>query len=255
MREPQLSDVGFGIGRVISQTAGVIGRNFVPILLLCVLIFGIETAVVTGTQQAEFRLPQNLRIGTVLLSGNLLAIIARGFLVPALTRLTFEDLNGRRIGFGAALRSSVSIALPIILLEIVMYLGIALGFILLIVPGVILVLRWFVAAQVRSVEGPGLLNALRRSAALTAGYRWKLLGLSLVVTVMLAAAFGIPASMAAVVHPSIVIGGFDLWPTLQQFVLGSVMGGIVTVVTAVTYTELRRVSEGGLSTDLAAVFE
>jgi hypothetical protein len=52
---------------------------------------------------------------------------------------------------------------------IISWLGIALGFLLLIVPGVILLLRWYVVAQAAAIEHEGWLPALRRSRQLTAG--------------------------------------------------------------------------------------
>lgn len=49
-------------------------------------------------------------------------------------------------------------------------LGIALGFVALIVPGIILSLRWVVVAQAAAIEHEGWLPALRRSRELSAGH-------------------------------------------------------------------------------------
>jgi hypothetical protein len=48
-------------------------------------------------------------------------------------------------------------------------LGIALGFVALIVPGIILAFRWYVAVQAAAIEHEGWLPAIRRSRTLTAG--------------------------------------------------------------------------------------
>lgn len=53
---------------------------------------------------------------------------------------------------------------------IISWLGITLGFVALIVPGVILMLRWYVVAQAAAIEHEGWLPALRRSRELTAGH-------------------------------------------------------------------------------------
>lgn len=50
------------------------------------------------------------------------------------------------------------------------------GFVLFIVPGVILLAVWAVVAQVAAVERTDWLGALRRSAQLTRGARWHALG-------------------------------------------------------------------------------
>ncbi len=52
---------------------------------------------------------------------------------------------------------------------IISWLGIALGFFLLVVPGVILLLRWYVVAQAAAIEHEGWSPALRRSRQLTQG--------------------------------------------------------------------------------------
>lgn len=53
---------------------------------------------------------------------------------------------------------------------IVSWLGITLGFFALVVPGIILMLRWYVVAQAAAIEHEGWLPALRRSRQLTKGH-------------------------------------------------------------------------------------
>jgi hypothetical protein len=61
--------------------------------------------------------------------------------------------------------------LPVVAaVSIVSWLGILAGFLALIVPGVYLMLRWFVVAQTAAIEGGGWLAALRRGADLTEGH-------------------------------------------------------------------------------------
>jgi hypothetical protein len=73
-------------------------------------------------------------------------------------------------------------------------LGIALGFVALIVPGIILILRWVVVAQAAAIEHEGWLPALRRSRELSADHYWHIfaflvcVGLILVVPVLLGGA-------------------------------------------------------------------
>ncbi|HEX7852383.1 MAG TPA: glycerophosphoryl diester phosphodiesterase membrane domain-containing protein [Sphingobium sp.] len=60
-------------------------------------------------------------------------------------------------------------------------LGIVLGLILLIVPGVMLFTRWAVAVPAMMRENLGATEALGRSADLTKGARWMILGLGLII--------------------------------------------------------------------------
>jgi len=79
--------------------------------------------------------------------------------------------------------------LPAVAWVVLLYdLGTLGGFILLIVPGIYLLVRWFVCAKVAAVEefrGP---NALRRSADLIGGSWWRVCGISIVLTLIVAAA-------------------------------------------------------------------
>lgn len=63
-------------------------------------------------------------------------------------------------------------------------LGIGLGFLAFIIPGILLALRWSVVAQAAAVEHEGWLPALRRSGVLTRGNYWHIFGLLIVTGVL-----------------------------------------------------------------------
>jgi hypothetical protein len=74
--------------------------------------------------------------------------------------------------------------LPVVAAAVIVAgLGIGLGFLALIVPGVLLALRWSVVAQVAAVEHEGWIPSLGRSTALTRGHYWHIFGL-LAITVL-----------------------------------------------------------------------
>ncbi len=64
--------------------------------------------------------------------------------------------------------------------EIVANLGIYLGF-LLVIPGIILALRWSVTAQAAAVEHEGWMPALSSSGRLTSGNYWRIIGLFMLI--------------------------------------------------------------------------
>jgi hypothetical protein len=68
--------------------------------------------------------------------------------------------------------------------QLVAGLGIAVGFVLLIVPGVILMIRWAVVAQAAAIENVDWLGALRRSGELTRRSYLHAFGLLLVIGVV-----------------------------------------------------------------------
>ena len=79
----------------------------------------------------------------------------------------------------------------------------ALGFFLLVVPGIVLWLMFWVAVPVATVEG-GVVSALRRSHELTNGHKWPLLGvlaLLLLVLVLVIVAVSTATVLAAPSSP------------------------------------------------------
>jgi hypothetical protein len=89
-------------------------------------------------------------------------------LVSALHVHAVADVReGRRPEIRAVARRGVRV-LPVVAAATIMsWLGITVGFLILVVPGVILLFRWAVAAQVAAIEHQGWLPALRRSRELT----------------------------------------------------------------------------------------
>lgn len=109
-------------------------------------------------------------------------------LVSVLHLYAVEDLRaGREPAVGAVARRGIAslrvVSLPVLL----SWIGIFAGFIALIVPGVILAIRWAVVAQTAALEATGWRNALDRSAGLTERQRghvfWFFVLLWLITTV------------------------------------------------------------------------
>jgi hypothetical protein len=80
--------------------------------------------------------------------------------------------EGKRPRIGPVALRGLSVLAVVCAAEIVAGVLIGLGFIALIVPGIILSLRWSVVAQTAAVDHEGWMPALRRSAKLSAGNYW-----------------------------------------------------------------------------------
>jgi hypothetical protein len=63
-------------------------------------------------------------------------------------------------------------------------LGIAIGFVMLIVPGIILAFRWYVAVQAAAIEHEGWLPAMRRSRELTVGAYGHLFAFGILIAII-----------------------------------------------------------------------
>ncbi len=68
--------------------------------------------------------------------------------------------------------------------EVVAGIGTAIGLLFLVIPGVILAIRWAVVAQGAALEGVDWIGALRRSGELTAGNNLHVLGVILLVSLI-----------------------------------------------------------------------
>ena len=109
--------------------------------------------------------------------------------------------DGQRPRLGAVALRGLRVLPVVAAAEIVATLGILAGLVALVIPGILLWLRWVVVAQAAAIEHDGWLPALRRSRELTRGHYWHILGLIAIVAVLNAgialAARAIPAAGGA----------------------------------------------------------
>src|SRR3954465_2341518 len=127
----------------------------------------------------------------------LAAFILSVFYGGMVVNLVRDVQDGRRdYSTGELFRSVTPVLLPLLGLAIVAGIGIAIGFILLIVPGLILLTIWAVAAPVMVIEHPGVFAALGRSRDLVRGYGWPVFG-TIVLAALIDLAVNIVASIVA----------------------------------------------------------
>ena len=89
-------------------------------------------------------------------------------LISALHVHAVADVRrGEEPRFGSVARRGLTVLPVVAAVTIMAGLGVVLGLIALIVPGIILALRWSVVAQAAAIDHEGWLPALRRSAELT----------------------------------------------------------------------------------------
>jgi hypothetical protein len=81
-----------------------------------------------------------------------------------------EARDGGDPRLGSIARQGLKVLPVVAAVSIISWLGITLGFFALIVPGIYLLLRWFVAAQAAAIDDRGWVEALRSSGQLTKGH-------------------------------------------------------------------------------------
>jgi hypothetical protein len=101
-------------------------------------------------------------------------------LVSALHAHAVDDVQaGRDPEFRSVARRGLRVLPVVVAATIMATLGIVAGLVVLIVPGVILLLRWYVVAQQAALQKGGWLDALRGSRLLTAGHYGHIIALAI----------------------------------------------------------------------------
>jgi hypothetical protein len=249
----------FEIGKVFGTTFAVIGRNIglwvglalifsgIPTLVLQFLIWNPLNGVVAidpDTIPADFGNPWNMALFSLI--GALISIVLAALLQSALIRATIEDLNDRKPSIGDCISTALSVLLPAIAIGLLAGIGVVIGFALLIVPGIILFLRWSLAVPVLVQERQGVLGSMRRSAALTKGSRWALFGLFLILVI----AAIIIQWVFGIIMP--VLG--SMLGLVVAALVQSILSMVFSTASAVSYVELRQAKEGTSVQELAKIF-
>lgn len=251
----------FRIGRVFGDTFSVLGRNLGLCFGLAVIFSGIPSFLYQLWSQgqveatltaAEGGVPPQFDPGSIGtgLGAFLIYMVLASILQSALVRATIEDLNGKQPTFSDSISRAIAVLLPIIGLSILVYLGLMIGFMLLVIPGIYLMLRWSVAIPVLVQERRGVLDSMSRSATLTKGNRWRILGL---IVIFYVALIVLQLAVTLVVGVAATLTGGLIGAVL--FALVSALSTIlISIAVAVTYVELRYVKEGADVKELAEIF-
>ena len=261
----------FEFGDVIGRAFSLLRQHFIPFVLTALLIVGVPTLIAIlilmlamGVNEASSVAAAPLWIGFVI---SVVGTIVGAILLPA--AIIFAALRGWT-GEPVSMRQSVKVMLgrfwSLLGLGILSGLAIAIGFILLIIPGLILYAGWFVVVAVLVMEKTSPTEAMSRSWELTSGYKWQTFGI-FVITAIIGMVIGVIASI-----PGIALGvqssfefqsgvsttvGFGVGSIIAQVfsTFGEIIAQLITaLIIASTYFELRRVKEGVAMNSIADIF-
>jgi hypothetical protein len=158
----------------------------------------------------------------------IISLIALFWVQGALVRAVEDIRDGRADMSLGETYERVRPQLPAIIVGgLLAGLGIALGLVLLIVPGLILLTWWIVIIPVIVLEERSAGEAFGRSRELVRGHAWSVFGV-IVLTILLVIAFNIVLSL-------LLLPVSD-W--LRSFVSNIVVGTVVTPFVVVTWTTL-----------------
>lgn len=160
----------FSISSILATSIRFLGRNFAPVTLL-VLLVGIPKMLVNDVFSAEGLFAALARTLTnEMLDGLLLALLSMAI---------FQSLCGKQLNLIETCRLTGPTLPSALLTSIVESLLIAVGTLLLVLPGIICLVLFFVLVPVAAVEGIRTKQALLRSAELVSGHGGRVFGLLL----------------------------------------------------------------------------
>jgi uncharacterized membrane protein len=161
------------MGDAISYGWGAYWKNVGPMVVIAIVVFAIQAVFGLLAQSMDGVGGQFV----IRFIGSLVSLlITLGWL-----RVSLEITNGVSPELGDVFKASGYGTF--IIASILFYIGLVIGLILLIVPGIIFAVVFgfygFVIAQ--RPEGTGVMESLQASADITRGHRWQLFGLAIVL--------------------------------------------------------------------------
>lgn len=177
------------VSRVLNETFSIYSQNFLVLIGSSIAVF-VVVGILAGLLESAGGFFPILLAGIVRLVG--FALYA-GFVV----KLVSDVRDGRRDQTIGDLFSSAAPAIvPLIVFAILSGIGIGIGLVLLIVPGLILLTLWSVGAPAIVVERVGAIEAFGRSWNLVRGEGWSVFA-TLIVVALIVIAIGIVLGIIA----------------------------------------------------------
>jgi len=168
----------------------------------------------------------------------LISLVATTLFTGMVVELVADVQDGRRdASAGQLLQAATPVLGQLILVGIVAGIGIAIGFVLIVIPGLILATIWAVAAPVVVIERPGGLRALGRSRALVRGSGWQVFGVILFVVV----GVGVVSAVIELLADSAGTGA----GLVVRVILGILTAPISALAYSVLYFDLLKAHGGG----------
>ena len=263
---PQGRAADFTIKNVVVSTSGTLKRNFFTLILLSLFPAGLVFCLGyllnydALIEMADRHPDQNTTFASFRPFLYLIALEVIFFLIlhAAVTRCVVDDLSGRPVRFRNCFFSGLEHMLPVVIVGCIMSIGIFLGLVFLIAPGIMLALVWVVAIPVQVAENSTIPKAFIRSRALTQGNHLKNFCILLIfvpiyfaTNYILNLAFGISRDTLS----SLGTNDWRYFSLVFHFFLLSVPVVIWMTIVSTIYHELRRAREGTQPVSLEKVFE
>ena len=175
---PAFHGADFTAGKVLGETFSVYFANFVPFVLLSLLI---SLPLFVGGAYLSSNEPTPQMAALLILAALPLFLVVSQVVTAGVTYGVYQQMRGQSPSVVDCLRVGISCFLPVLGVAICSGLAIVAGTLACIIPGIMAGVFFSVAVPATVEERPGVFEALRRSAQLTEGYRWHVFGVLFVL--------------------------------------------------------------------------
>lgn len=165
---------------------------------------------------------------------------------------TIRELRVGHSSIGESIRWCYRLIWPVLGITILATVATWMGFMLLIVPGLILLTVWWVVIPVAVVEGTGVMESFGRSSRLTDGNRWRVFG---ILCIVYGAYFGLEAVIETIFSNDQFALADSTGHPLVSYVSAVAVTVVDSVLAAVGYHDLRIIKDGGEPERIAVVFD
>lgn len=251
----------YSIGESLGKAFSIYLDNFVPLVMIFL------AANVPGIIQI-FLLSMQADI-TIAVIGNVPITLFSSLLTFASLAISYACMGvaillisqrylGKKVNFGELFSNMSSLIFPLLGLSIISTLYIALGFILLIVPGIIWAMGICLSSYVLVIEKKSIFQSMERSKELMKGYKWKIFGWFLVYGIIISlVTYGISQIVGTTVGSTLQAAG-TLVPMAQILLtlFSAIFSGpFLSCFMVLIYFNIRIDKEGFALEHLAEQFE
>ena len=233
---------GFDLGRVIGRTFSTIRGNWMAFFAAAALFVGIPSALMAFGQADLTTSEASATAFLAMILGWALYLVGAYVVQGMVVKAAINSFNDKQTTFGEALSAGAKVFLPLLGLAIVAGVATGFGYILLIVPGIMLTVLW-------SVSAPAVVAEKR-------GDRWHIFGL-LVIYLVLSMIVGMLVGGVNLAAGGTFSGGAP--STVVTMITNALTNTLTSVVAsagvAALYYELRAIKEGAGPEQLASVFD
>lgn len=179
MDSPRQQEERLPVGRVLAEVLRIYGARWMVLVPIAVVVMLPQTLVAVTVGPLEVERVDDWGDVAKLLAlppAVLTSLLGEAFYAGVVAAVVLEWTAGRPLPRPSALARAIPYR-RLIAADLIIVVGAAIGFLLLIVPGIVFLTYFFIASAVIKLEGLRVREGFRRSAELVRGNFWRVLAI------------------------------------------------------------------------------